>query len=57
MESVILKAEDRIEALKVDAEANTEHACAREIFQSLSDTQEHVKKLYARWAELEAMAD
>ena len=57
MEIAILKAEERVEALEAEAEANTQHARAAELFQSLSDAQEHIKKLYVRWAELEAMAD
>lgn len=57
MEIAILEAEERVVTLEAEAEANTQHARAAEIFQSLSDAQEHVKKLYARWAELEAMAD
>jgi len=57
MEIAILKAEERVEALEAEAEANTQHARAAELFQSLSDAQEHIKQLYVRWAELEAMAD
>jgi ATP-binding cassette subfamily F protein uup len=56
METAILKAEaevERLEAESSDPVMTTDHVRAAETFQALSMAQELVRRLYARWAELE----
>jgi ATP-binding cassette subfamily F protein uup len=54
METAILKAEvERLEAESSDPVMTTDHVRAAETFQALSRANELVRRLYARWAELE----
>jgi hypothetical protein len=54
MEMAILKAEvERLEAESSDPVMTTDHVRAAETFQALSRANELVRRLYARWAELE----
>ncbi len=58
MENSILEAEDevaRLETLSTDPKTVADHRRAGEVFASLSDAQERVQILYARWSELEAI--
>jgi len=56
MEETILDAENQVEVLEAQAADQallTDHVRATEIYKGLSDAQERVKELYARWALLE----
>lgn len=44
---------ERLEAESSDPVMTTDHVRAAETFQALSMAQELVRRLYARWAELE----
>ncbi len=58
MEAAILEAETEVERLEVEAATPAvanDHVRAAEAYRELSDAQERVRKLYARWAELEAL--
>ncbi len=57
MEGAILAAEQEVahlEAKSADPAMATDHVLAAATFKSLSEAQDRVKRLYARWAELEA---
>lgn len=59
MEETILQAETDVEQLEekvADPELMNDHVKAAETYKALSAAQDQVKKLYARWAELESMA-
>ena len=58
MEETILEAEARVEELDAqvaDPEYMADHVKAAAAYEALSTAQEHVRTLYARWAELEAI--
>lgn len=60
MESKIQTAEARLKGLQAEAESSENMSNAKklsELYQQISETQSEVEKLYARWAELEALAN